>query len=123
MQTAGRSDWVVAICSVVFDLDVGQQMESVYPTAAISETTAASVAFHSFPVSARDEQLMKQTHKSYCFASNYCLHAVTVLLWVDIQQLYLQDSMSMELQSRSSVRDRLSLFGLSHWKSAGTCKS
>lgn len=56
MQTAGRSDWIVAICSVVFDLDVGQQMESVYPTAAISETTATSVAFHAFPVSTRDDR-------------------------------------------------------------------
>ena len=55
-QTVGRSDWIVAVCSVVFDLDVGQQMESVYPTAAISETTATSVAFHSFPVSTRDDR-------------------------------------------------------------------
>ena len=56
MQTSGRSGWVVAICSVVFDLDVGQQMETVYPTAAISEMTATSVAFHSFPVSTRDDR-------------------------------------------------------------------
>ncbi|KAL3154098.1 hypothetical protein ABBQ32_013634 [Trebouxia sp. C0010 RCD-2024] len=67
----GRSDWIVAICSVVFDLDVGQQLESVYPIAAISESTATSVAFHSFP-----------------------------------------DSMSMELQSRSSVRDSTFFFRL-----------
>ena len=56
MQTPGRSDWILAICSVVFDLDVGQQMESVYPIAAISETTATSVAFHAFPVSTRDDR-------------------------------------------------------------------
>lgn len=55
-QNVGRSDWIVAVCSVLFDLDVGQQMESVYPIAAISETTATSVAFHSFPVSTQDDR-------------------------------------------------------------------
>ena len=57
MQAGGRSDWVLAICSVVFDLDVGQQLESVYPTNAMSEATASAVAFHSFPVSAQSTAL------------------------------------------------------------------
>ena len=26
-----RSDWVIAICSVLFDLDVGQRIDSMYP--------------------------------------------------------------------------------------------
>lgn len=61
----GRSDWIVAICSVVFDLDVGQQLESVYPTAAISESTATTVAFHSFPVSPLIEwQLGRALHSA-----------------------------------------------------------
>lgn len=51
MQPGARSDWIVAICSVVFDLDVGQQLESVCPPDALSEATASAVAFHSFPVS------------------------------------------------------------------------
>ncbi|KAL0020793.1 hypothetical protein WJX79_003522 [Trebouxia sp. C0005] len=66
-----QSDWILAICSVVFDLDVGQQLESVYPPDALSEPTASAVAFHSFP-----------------------------------------DSMSMELHSRSSVRDSTFFFRL-----------
>lgn len=26
-----RSDWIIAICSVLFDLDVGQRIDSMYP--------------------------------------------------------------------------------------------
>lgn len=50
-MNADESDWVVAVCSVVFDLDVGQQLEHVYPNEALSEPTASAVAFHAFPVS------------------------------------------------------------------------
>lgn len=71
MRPVAQSDWILAICSVVFDLDVGQQLESVYPPDALSEPTASAVAFHSFP-----------------------------------------DSMSMELHSRSSVRDSTFFFRL-----------
>lgn len=86
MQT-GRSDWIVAVCSVVFDLDVGQQLESVYPNAAISEATATSVAFHSFPVSRGSSRncpvkqiklpslLCKRRH----LASGNCVNTMTVL--------------------------------------------
>lgn len=61
MQPVARSDWIVAICSVVFDLDVGQQIESVCPIGALSEPTASAVAFHSFPVS-----LYTRPHKTAC---------------------------------------------------------
>ena len=81
MQTAGRSDWIVAICSVVFDLDVGQQLESVYPAAAISESTATSVAFHSFPVSARDEcNLAVKQHEQPVVCKRHRLLAAEVLV-------------------------------------------
>jgi hypothetical protein len=42
--------WVVAICSVLFDLDVGQRIDSMYPNSALTEEEANDVAFHSFPV-------------------------------------------------------------------------
>ena len=42
--------WVVAICSVLFDLDVGQRIDSMYPDSALTEEEANDVAFHSFPV-------------------------------------------------------------------------
>lgn len=43
--------WAVAICSVLFDLDVGQRIDSIYPEGALTEEEANDVAFHSFPVS------------------------------------------------------------------------
>ncbi len=45
-----RSDWIVAICSVLFDLDVGQRIDSIVPEGALTEEEANDVAFHSFPV-------------------------------------------------------------------------
>ena len=42
--------WIVAICSVLFDLDVGQRIDSIYPDHALTEEEANDVAFHSFPV-------------------------------------------------------------------------
>lgn len=44
------TDWAVAICSVLFDLDVGQRIDSIYPEGALTEEEANDVAFHSFPV-------------------------------------------------------------------------
>lgn len=51
MDASGRTDWIVGICSVVFDLDIGQQLESVFPADALPEPTASAVAFHALPVS------------------------------------------------------------------------
>lgn len=51
MTTSERSEWIVGICSVVFDLDVGQQLECVFPNDALPEPIASAVAFHAFPVS------------------------------------------------------------------------
>ena len=42
--------WIVAICSVLFDLDVGQRIDSICPDHALTEEEANDVAFHSFPV-------------------------------------------------------------------------
>ena len=42
--------WIVAICSVLFDLDVGQRIDSICPDNALTEEEANDVAFHSFPV-------------------------------------------------------------------------
>lgn len=47
-----RSDWIVAICSVLFDLDVGQRIDSIVPEGALTDEEANDVAFHSFPVCA-----------------------------------------------------------------------
>ena len=44
------TEWAVAICSVLFDLDVGQRIDSMYPEDALTEEEANDVAFHSFPV-------------------------------------------------------------------------
>ncbi|KAK9810174.1 hypothetical protein WJX72_006112 [[Myrmecia] bisecta] len=69
LQEAQTSDWVVAICSILFDLDVGQKVELVQPPGALTAEEQTDVAFHCFP-----------------------------------------DSMSMELYSRSSIRDSTFFF-------------
>ena len=51
------SAWIVAICSVIFDLDIGQKVEDVYPEHAISQAEASAVAFHAFPVSSYQHQI------------------------------------------------------------------
>lgn len=50
MEQAADSPWLVAICSVLFDLDVGQRIDSIVPEGALTEEEANDVAFHSFPV-------------------------------------------------------------------------
>lgn len=45
------SEWCTAICSVVFDIDLGQQVESCCPPSALSAEELEAVAFHAFPVS------------------------------------------------------------------------
>lgn len=39
--------WIVAVASVIFDIDIGQKIERVVPEDAISEHEARDVAFHS----------------------------------------------------------------------------
>lgn len=43
--------WVLALCSVVFDVDQGQKVEAVYPEDALTASEQEDVAFSSFPVS------------------------------------------------------------------------
>jgi len=68
-SSVGATNWVVALCSITFDLDVGQQVEECYPSDALSPEERKDIAFHAFP-----------------------------------------DSMSMELHSKSSIRDSLFFF-------------
>ena len=50
MAESTDSPWLVAICSVLFDLDVGQRIDSIVPEGALTDEEANDVAFHSFPV-------------------------------------------------------------------------
>ena len=50
MAESPESPWLVAICSVLFDLDVGQRIDSIVPEGALTDEEANDVAFHSFPV-------------------------------------------------------------------------
>jgi hypothetical protein len=43
--------WIIGICSVVFDIDVGQTLQHLHPENCLSEEEQSSVAFHAFPVS------------------------------------------------------------------------
>ena len=44
------NDWVLAVCSIVFDIDVGQKLEACFPQNALSSEEENDIAFHSFPV-------------------------------------------------------------------------
>ncbi|EFJ46522.1 hypothetical protein VOLCADRAFT_118103 [Volvox carteri f. nagariensis] len=46
---APSQQWIVGICSVVFDIDVGQRIEHLVPEACLSKEEQHDVAFHSFP--------------------------------------------------------------------------
>jgi hypothetical protein len=50
MAESTDSPWLVAICSVLFDLDVGQRIDSIVPEGVLTDEEANDVAFHSFPV-------------------------------------------------------------------------
>lgn len=49
-DNSAGNDWILGICSVVFDLLQGQKLEDCFPQNALSEDEANDVAFHSFPV-------------------------------------------------------------------------
>ena len=44
------NDWVLAVCSIIFDIDVGQKLEASFPQNALSSDEENDIAFHSFPV-------------------------------------------------------------------------
>ena len=48
---ASPSKWLTSICSVIFDIDVGQRLEDVYPPESLSPDDGTNIAMHSFPVS------------------------------------------------------------------------
>lgn len=54
--------WIIGICSVVFDIDVGQTLQHLHPENCLSEEEQSSVAFHAFPVSSSS---WLQAHMQY----------------------------------------------------------
>ena len=42
--------WIVGLCSVIFDVDVGQRIDHTVPAGILSADEARDVAFHAFPV-------------------------------------------------------------------------
>lgn len=89
---------IEALCLVVFDVDVGQQVEAMHPAGALTAQEASDVAFHSFPVSSA--AACQQPPAQSC-----TLRAAHTRLPYKRALLLLQDSMSMELRSKSSVKD------------------
>lgn len=43
---------IIAVCTVIFDLDKGQTVEYLYPPESLTEYECQRVAFHALPVSA-----------------------------------------------------------------------
>lgn len=44
------SEWLIGLCSVIFDIDEGQKVLETYPPGLLSPDEATNVAFHAFPV-------------------------------------------------------------------------
>ena len=45
-----KSEWIHCLAVVLFDLDIGHQLEQCYPRDALSVAEQGDVAFHAFPV-------------------------------------------------------------------------
>lgn len=43
------SEWLIGLCSVIFDIDEGQKVLETYPPGLLSPDEATNVAFHAFP--------------------------------------------------------------------------
>lgn len=44
-------DWILGVCVVTFDINVGQSMTTLVPEGILTAQEKSDVAFHSFPVS------------------------------------------------------------------------
>lgn len=51
IKVRAKSPWIVGVCTVRFDVDVGQQVDVIIPDDELSDEEKTAVAFHSFPVS------------------------------------------------------------------------
>ncbi|KAK9805887.1 hypothetical protein WJX73_001357 [Symbiochloris irregularis] len=49
MLESFHSDWLLGICSVLFDIDVGQKVLDTYPPGALTAEEESDIAFHAFP--------------------------------------------------------------------------
>ena len=49
-SSGSKQPWVLGVCSVVFDVDVGQTVEHLVPEGILSKEEMTDLAFHSFPV-------------------------------------------------------------------------
>lgn len=67
MQYDDDEDWILAISSVRFDIDQGQEVEAVFPPNALSLEEQSAVAFHSFPDSLSQELHYKSSIRDSLF--------------------------------------------------------
>lgn len=51
INTEVKNHWIVGLCLVEFDIDVGQQVNQIMPDGCLTAQEKADVAFHAFPVS------------------------------------------------------------------------
>lgn len=62
------TQWVTAFCSVLFDVNVGQKVESVVPhSGVLSKQEQSDIAFHAFPDSVSQELRVFSSIKDSCF--------------------------------------------------------
>jgi hypothetical protein len=98
------SPWLVGLCSVHFDIDAGQTVGHVVPEGALTPEESKAVAFHAFPVrvcvvfggggGAQSAACVRYGVRARRPTFPPCPPPNT------------KDSMSLELTSRNSVRDR-----------------
>eukprot|EP00798_Chlamydomonas_sp_ICE-L_P022159 gene22159-29224_t len=59
--------WLVGLCSVIFDVDLGQRVEHLVPAGVLSEEEKRDVAFHAFPDSMSHELHARTSIKDSSF--------------------------------------------------------
>lgn len=62
-----HSAWCTALCSVVFDLKLGQRVEHIVPCGALTAKEQTDVAFHSFPDTTSQELRVCASLRDTCF--------------------------------------------------------
>ena len=67
MMRPNPSSWFTALCSVEFDLKLGQRVEHIVPSGALTAKEQSDVAFHTFPDSMSQELRVCASVRDSCF--------------------------------------------------------
>jgi hypothetical protein len=74
----GFRKWVVAFCSIRFDLEQGQVVEECYPAGALSPEEELDVAFNSFPDSMSQVCFFQFSGPALAFKISNCPYSIKI---------------------------------------------